>query len=89
MDIVIAQIKKEVAKKHKIKVIDLEGKSRKEEIVEARNEAMSRCRNETDANLSTIGRFFNRSHATVIHALNKNGNGKNLHRDIGSNRDCR
>lgn len=63
------KIKAQVARKHMITVQDLEGPSRKEEIVEARNEAIYRCHHETKANLSTIGRFFNRSHSTVIHAL--------------------
>jgi len=88
----IAECKKimaEVAKKHLISVEDLEGRSRREEIVEARNEAICRCRQETTAGLSAIGRFFNRSHATVIHSLKKNGNGEDMHRDLGSNRDHR
>jgi chromosomal replication initiation ATPase DnaA len=66
------EIKKEVAKKHMVTVKDIEGPSRKEEIVFARDEAMYRTRKETGAGLKAIGRCFNRTHATVIHALKKN-----------------
>jgi len=80
-----SKIKAQVARKYMITVEEIEGPSRKEEIVAARYEAISRCRWETKAKLSTIGRFFNRSHATVIHALKQNGNGKDMYRDLGSN----
>jgi chromosomal replication initiator protein len=81
------KIKAEVARKHMISVKDLESKSRKEEFVVARNEAIFRCRQETKGNLSSIGRQFCRSHATVIHAIKsfENGNGKDMYRDLGSN----
>lgn len=78
------KIKAQVARKYMMSVKELEGPGRKEEIVCARNEAMFRCRYETKAGLSAIGRFFNRSHAAVIHALKQNGNGKDMHRDLGS-----
>ena len=71
------KIKVEVARKYMVTVADIEGPSRKEEIVDARNEAIYRCRRETKASLTSIGRFFNRTHGAVIHALKKNG--KDLH----------
>lgn len=73
------KIKLEVAQKHMISIKDLEGPSRKEEIVEARNEAIYRCRHEAKARLSAIGRFFNRSHATVIYALKQQTNFESIH----------
>jgi len=46
------------------------GKSRKKEIVEARQTAMFLCRNLLDASLSSVGLFFGgRDHTTVMHAI--------------------
>ena len=46
------------------------GKSRKKEIVEARQTAMFLCRNLLDASLSSVGMFFGgRDHTTVMHAI--------------------
>jgi chromosomal replication initiator protein len=71
------KIKRQVARKYMVTIAEIEGPSRREEIVEARHEAMFRCSKETKANLTTIGRFFNRTHGTVIYALKRNG--KDLH----------
>ena len=46
------------------------GKSRKKEIVEARQTAMYLCRDLLDASLSSVGIFFGgRDHTTVMHAI--------------------
>jgi chromosomal replication initiator protein len=46
------------------------GKSRKKEIVEARQTAMFLCRSLLDASLSSVGLFFGgRDHTTVMHAI--------------------
>ena len=46
------------------------GKSRKKEIVEARQTAMFLCRALLDASLSSVGMFFGgRDHTTVMHAI--------------------
>ena len=46
------------------------GKSRKKEIVEARQTAMFLCRTLLDASLSSVGMFFGgRDHTTVMHAI--------------------
>ena len=46
------------------------GKSRKKEIVEARQTAMYLCRNLLDASLSSVGIYFGgRDHTTVMHAI--------------------
>ncbi len=49
---------------------NLVGKSRKKEVVEARQTAMFLCRNLLDASLSSVGMFFGgRDHTTVMHAI--------------------
>ena len=46
------------------------GKSRKKEIVEARQTAMYLCRDLLDASLSSVGiHFGGRDHTTVMHAI--------------------
>lgn len=66
----VSEIKREVCKKYGVTLRQIESRSRKREIVRARHAAICRCRDETDAKLSEIGRSFNRSHATVIYAVN-------------------
>lgn len=53
---------------YRISVDHIKGKSRKRELVNARQVAMYLCRKFTSSSLSDIGRFFNRDHSTVIHA---------------------
>ena len=67
----VDKIKREVCKKYNVTLQQIESISRKQEIVRARQIAMRRCRFETEASLSEIGRSFNRSHATVIYAVNR------------------
>jgi chromosomal replication initiation ATPase DnaA len=52
-------------------VVMLKQKTRKQEIVEARQTAMALIKNNTGLSLKTIGFLFGkRDHSTVIHALN-------------------
>jgi len=65
----------------------LVGKSRKKEIVEARQTAMFLCRNILDSSLSSVGMYFGgRDHTTVMHAIktieNKKTNKKNISENI-------
>jgi chromosomal replication initiation ATPase DnaA len=40
-------------------------------VVRARQEAMWRCCRETGHSTTSVGRFFNRDHTTVVHAVQK------------------
>jgi chromosomal replication initiator protein len=53
----------------KVSLEALQSNSRKRGVVYPRNLAMYLCRKYTDATLETIGRSLNRSHATVIYAV--------------------
>jgi chromosomal replication initiator protein len=58
-----------VCRYFKISVESLKSNSRKKGVVYPRNLCMYFCRKYTDETLEAIGRAFNRSHATVIHAV--------------------
>ena len=65
-------IKKAVCRHFKIKMSDLEGKSRKNSIAFPRQIAMYLCREMTDYSNVRIGSIFgNRDHSTVMHACKK------------------
>ncbi len=65
------QIQKEVCELLEIPLSILVGKSRKQEIVFARQVAMYLIRDLTSASLKTIGNFFGgRDHTTVMHSVN-------------------
>ena len=68
--ITIDAIKKLVSRQFSITVQDMISKSRKQGIVRPRQIAMYLSRRYTDAPLQTIGRNFNRYHATALHAIN-------------------
>jgi chromosomal replication initiator protein len=53
----------------KVSVEALQSNSRKKSVVHPRNLSMFLCRKYTHETLETIGRAFNRSHATVIYAV--------------------
>jgi chromosomal replication initiator protein len=53
----------------KVSLESLRSNSRKKHVVYPRNLGMYFCRKYTDETLESIGRAFNRSHATVIHAV--------------------
>jgi chromosomal replication initiator protein len=53
----------------KVSLEALQSNSRKKSVVHPRNLSMFLCRKHTNETLETIGRAFNRSHATVIYAV--------------------
>ena len=68
----INDIQKEVAKHYAVTISDLNSKSRKQQIVIARQLAMFLISELTMLSLTTIGKNFgNRDHSTVIHAIKK------------------
>lgn len=67
--ITIEQIQQVVCQYFKVSVEALKSNSRKKGVVYPRNLGMYFCRKYTDETLECIGRAFNRSHATVIHAV--------------------
>ena len=66
----IEGIKSLICQQYKISLKDLLSKSRRQEIVRPRQIAMYLSRRHTDAPLQTIGKSFNRYHATALHAIN-------------------
>ena len=63
---------KNIAKYFRISVSDLKSKSRKKELVLARNIAIFLIKENSSLSLSEIGKFFsNRDHATVLYSYNK------------------
>lgn len=67
--ITIDLIKKLVCRNYKLSVKDLVSKSRKKRIVQPRQVAMYLSRKYTDQPLQSIGKSFNRYHATALHAI--------------------
>jgi chromosomal replication initiator protein len=64
----------------------LVGKSRRKEIVEARQTAMFLCRNILDNSLSSVGMYFGgRDHTTVMHAIKIIEKKKSDKKNIGEN----
>ncbi len=68
--ITIEAIKKLVCKYYDVSVEDIVSPSRKQNIVRPRQMAIYLARNYTDAPLQTIGKSFNRYHATALHSIN-------------------
>ena len=64
-------IASEVALRTGVAVWEMQGPRRDAWITKARHEAMSRCRHEAHCSLTIIGRYFNRDHTTVLHAIRK------------------
>lgn len=60
----------------------MRGKKKNKEIVMARHIAMYLIREFTPLNLSMIGRYFNRDHASVIHAVKKIKYEKEIYQDV-------
>jgi len=69
--VTIEKIQKTVADHYDLRVSDLTGKKRPNNIAVPRMVAMFLCRKLTDRSLPDIGEAFGRNHATVIHAVNK------------------
>lgn len=67
--ITIDVIKKLVCKQFKVSVGDVVSRSRKQCFVRPRQIAMYLSRQYTDSPLQTIGKSFNRYHATALHAI--------------------
>ena len=67
--ITINLIKKMVCKYYKVSQSDLISRSRKQSIVRPRQMAIFLARRYTDSPLETIGKAFNRYHATALHAI--------------------
>jgi chromosomal replication initiator protein len=68
-DITLDSIKRLVCKYYNVTLADLTSRSRRQSIVRPRQVAMYLSRRYTDHSLQTIGRSFNRYHATTLHAL--------------------
>jgi chromosomal replication initiator protein len=68
-DITIGNIKKLVCKYFNVSAKDLVSRSRKQAIVRPRQIAIYLSRKYTDQPLQTIGKRFNRYHATALHAI--------------------
>jgi len=67
--ITIEVIKKLVCKYYDISIEDVMSRSRKQNFVRPRQVAIYLARNYTDAPLQTIGKSFNRYHATALHSI--------------------
>jgi chromosomal replication initiator protein len=67
--ITLDSIKQLVCKYYKVSLADLTSPSRRQTIVRPRQVAMYLSRQYTDHSLQTIGKSFNRYHATTLHAL--------------------
>lgn len=67
--ITLDSIKRLVCKYYQVSLTDLTSRSRRQAIVKPRQVAMYLSRQYTDHSLQTIGKSFNRYHATTLHAL--------------------
>ena len=65
----IERVQQVICQYFKVSVEALKSNSRKKGVVYPRNLGMYFCRKYTEETLESIGRSFNRSHATVIHAV--------------------
>ena len=68
--ITIDVIKKLVCKYYSVSLADVISRSRKQNFVRPRQIGMYLSRHYTDAPLQSIGKSFNRYHATVLHSIN-------------------
>jgi chromosomal replication initiator protein len=67
--ITIDAIKKMVCKYYNCSLKDMVSRSRKQHLVRPRQMAIYLCRRYTDAPLQSIGKAFNRYHATALHSI--------------------
>jgi chromosomal replication initiator protein len=67
--ITLDSIKRLVCKYYNVSIADITSPSRRQAIVRPRQVAMYLSRQYTDHSLQTIGKSFNRYHATTLHAL--------------------
>ena len=68
--ITVEAIKKLVCKYYNVSIEDVMSRSRKQNLVRPRQIAIYLARNYTDAPLQSIGKSFNRYHATALHSIN-------------------
>lgn len=68
--VTIDAIKRLVSKYYRVSIEDLVSRSRRQAVVRPRQIAMFLARRYTDSPLETIGRSFNRYHATALHGIN-------------------
>jgi chromosomal replication initiator protein len=68
--ITIESIKKMVSREYRVSTKDMESKSRRQCHVKPRQIAIYLARRYTDSPLQTIGKSFNRYHATALHSIN-------------------
>jgi chromosomal replication initiator protein len=68
--ITIEVIKKMVCKYYNVSIEDIMSRSRKQNFVRPRQMAIYLSRRYTDSPLQTIGKSFNRYHATALHSIN-------------------
>lgn len=68
-DLSAADIAHRFATARNVTLKQLRGPIRTRPIVHYRQECMAMLRDKTDMSLPDIGRFFNRDHTTVLHAL--------------------
>jgi chromosomal replication initiator protein len=68
--ITIDVIKKLVCKYYNVSMEDISSRSRRQNLVRPRQIAIYLARRYTDAPLQTIGKSFNRYHATALHSIN-------------------
>jgi len=68
--ITVEVIKKLVCKYYGVSIADVMSRSRKQNFVRPRQMAIYLTRNYTDAPLQSIGKSFNRYHATALHSIN-------------------
>jgi chromosomal replication initiator protein len=80
--ITIDYIKKLVCKYYNVNMNDIVSRSRKQNFVRPRQMAIYLARQYTDAPLQTIGKSFNRYHATALHSINCIERGLKLDRTI-------
>lgn len=61
---------KQSARRYRVKLSDVRGRSRKKAVVLARRDAMKRCRTDAQMTLEQIGAAFGRAHSVVLYHLN-------------------
>ena len=69
--VTIEDIRDMVAKIYGLETGVLAGKSRRKNVTRPRGLAMYICRQHTDASYTSIGKIFNRDHATVMYSVDK------------------
>ncbi|MDY0040716.1 MAG: chromosomal replication initiator protein DnaA [Desulforhabdus sp.] len=68
--ITIDHVQQVVCDSYQVTLTDLQSPSRRKELAKARKIAMYLCRQYTSESLSAIGKSFNRSHSSVLYAVN-------------------